>query len=350
MTAHKDRAWLRLLLAAALAAGLLLALRAAFAAADALHTLSGGGYSLRAAAPLTDAQQENAQKAAADQGLDIAFWGETSAAVQAKKDPAPATQAAAKGILCAGKPALALGAQYRYGRAPAAAETDACAVSLPLAEALWGGQDVCGQTLLWQDRAYTVCGVAEGTSAWLLCPAPEGSAFAMTGIELAGLPAGDPRGAAQTVARAAGLDEGAILLLPGDTLVAAAGLLAWLPLMLAGLALIGKAAALALRRLGPGPARQGALFAAALGLALALPQLLAALPAWLIPNRWSDFTTWQTLLALPAETLQSLLAAPPTVRDIALRRWLLQSAAATAAALLMTAALFAVLRPGKDGG
>lgn len=348
MTARKKNAWLRLALAAALAAGLLLALRAAFAAADALHTLSGG-YSLRAAAPLSAAQRENAQKAAAELGLDIAFWGETQAAVQAKKDPAPATQAAAKGIVCAGEPALVLGAQYRYGRAPAAAETDACAVSLPLAEALWGGQDVCGQTLLWQDRAYTVCGVAAGEGAWLLCPAPEGTVFAMTGIELANLPAGDPRGAAQTVARAAGLDEGAVLL-PGGTLAAAARLLAWLPLALAGLALIGKATALALRRLGPGPARQGALFVAALGLALALPQLLAALPAWLIPNRWSDFDAWQTLLALPAETLQSLLAAPPTVRDIALQRLLLQSAAATAAALLMTAVLFCILRPGKNDG
>lgn len=348
MTAGKSGRW-RPVLAAVLAAGLFLALRAAFAAADGLQILCGGSYSLRAAAPLSAAQRENAREAAAGQGLDIAFWGETQAAVQAKKDPAPATQAEAKGIVCEGEPALALGARYRYGQAPAATQADACAVSLPLAEALWGGQDVRGETLLWQDRAYTVCGVAEGESAWLLCPAPAGGALALTGIELAGLPAGDPRGAAQTVARAAGLDEAAVLLLPGGTLAAAADLLAWLPLALAGLALAGRAAVLALRRLGPGPVRQGVLFAAALVAALALPRLLAVLPAWLIPNRWSDFAFWRALLALPGETLQGLLAAPPAVRDIVLQRWLLQSAAATAAALLITAALFWVLRLGKNG-
>lgn len=339
MTTRKKAAWRRSVLTAALAVGLFLTLRAAFMAADGLQILCGGGYSLRAALPLSTDRQESACRVAADLGLDIAFWGETKATVQARRDPAPAVQAEAAVIVCAGEPALALGAQYRYGRAPAAAEADTCAVSRPLAEALWGGQDVCGQTLLWQDRAYTVCGVAEGKSAWLLCLVPAKSDMALTGIELAGLPTGDPRGAAQTVARAAGLAENTVLLLPGGTLAAAAWLLAWLPLALAGLALGGKAMALALRRLGPGPARQTVLFAGALGVALVLPRLLAALPAWLIPNRWSDFSFWQTLLALPGDTLHGLAAAPPAVRDIAQQRLLLQSAAAAAGALFFTAAL-----------
>ena len=178
------------------AAGLFAALRAAFAAAGQLQVLCGGGYGIRAEAPLGDTQREDAAAAAAALGAGAAFWGEVQDTVQTENSPAPAVQAEAEIVVYAGEPALALGALYRYGRAPAAHEAAVCAVSWPLAEALWGGQDVTGQVVTWQGRTYTVCGVAEGDAAWLLCPAPAGAA--LTAIELTGLPAGDPRGAAMT--------------------------------------------------------------------------------------------------------------------------------------------------------
>lgn len=326
----------RLACAMLLGAALLWALRAGFSAADGLRVLYGGGYGLRAAAPLSAAQRENAEQAAAELGAAVTFWGEAADTVSAPDRPAAVPVTAAV-ISSAGDPAPAFGARWLYGRAPAAGETGTCAVSLALAEALWGGRDVTGQTLVWQDRGYTVCGVAESDAVWLLCPAPDG--MALTAVELSGLPAGDPRGAAGTVAQAAGLAEGEVLYIPGGTLAAAAGLLAWLPLALAGLWMAAKTAAAALRSVPGGAVRQGIGFAAALALALALPRLLAAVPAWLIPDRWSDFGFWRALLALPGRTLQALLAAPPTVRDVALRRLLLQSGGAGAAALLCAGAL-----------
>lgn len=338
---HQKYSPLRLLTAAVLAAVLFFALRAGFAAADGLQTLCGGRYGLRAAAPLDDAQRENARRAAAALDAGIAFWGESTDVVRAQNG---AAKAEAKVIVCEGEPALALGAHCLYGRAPAAAENGVCMVSLPLAQALWGAADVTGQTLVWQDTAYTVCGAAAGEGLWLLCPAPAG--IPLTAVELAGLPAGDPRAAAQGVAAAAGLGQDAVLV-PEGTLAAAAGLLAWLPLALAGLTLAGRAAALIWRRLGPGAARQTLLFGAALLLASALPAVLAALPAWLIPNRWSDFDFWRALCALPARTLQDILSAPPSVRDTTLQRLLVQAAAACTAAL--SAAAVAMRRRSEHG-
>lgn len=318
-------------------AGLFLALRAAFTAAGALQVLYGGGYGIRANAPLSEAQREGAAATAAELGAAAAFWGETHGTVKTENSTAPAAQAETEIVVYAGEPALALGAVYRYGRAPAAGETDVCAVSLPLAEALWGGQDVTGLVLTWQERAYTVCGVAESDALWMLCPAPAGAV--LTAIELTGLPAGDPRGAAMTVLRAAGLEENNAALIPGGTLAAAAALLAWLPLAAAGLALAAGLGRAVLSRVPSAAGRQCLGFAAALGFALLLPRILAAVPAWLIPDRWSDFDHWRTLLALPGQTLQSLLAAPPSVRDGALQMELLRAAAADTAALLCAAGL-----------
>lgn len=328
-------------------AALLFCLRAGRASADRLLTLYGGGYGLRSSAPMSMEQRVSARRLAADLGADIAFWGQANAAVAASgEDGSPRTAQAAV-IFCEDEPALALGVRCRYGRLPSAEEADACCVSSALSLALWGARAVCGRELFWQGTARTVCGVAESETPWLLCPVPPAQAasaqvdnteaLAFTGIELHALPAGDPRGTAQQVAAAAGLP---FLPVPGGTLAAAAKLLCRLPLIFAGAAL-----ALALwhalgQRLGSG-ARRALWFGLALALALALPALLDTLPAWLIPNRWSDFSFWRALAALPGQTLHSLLALPPSVRDDTLQMLLLQGAAADAGALALTS--FAVI-------
>ena len=108
------------------------------------------------------------------------------------------------------------------------------------------------------------------------------------------------------------------LLIPGGTLAAGAELMLWLPLLFAGLLLAARLAGLYVRRYKSGLMPQILLFGLALLFARMLPSMLSALPAWLIPNRWSDFTFWAALLELPKQTLRDLIALPPTIKDVAL--------------------------------
>lgn len=332
--------WIVWLLPLALAFG---CLRTGFSAAAALDALGRDGYSLRPAAPLRAGQAEQLQKAAAEQELDLAFWTETDGeAVGALDRTAPAT-----GIACWGEPSLAFGTVCLYGRLPAAAETDACAVTLALARALWGGEDVTGLELRWQDRRYIVCGVVEEErELWLLYPAQTPD-LPWTGVELGSVPRGDPRGAARQLAMTAALDDA--LAVPGGTLAAAARLLVWLPLALAGVALLVGLVRGVLRRLNGPVQKEALLFALALAGALALPLMLETLPGWVIPNRWSDFAFWSALAELPGQTLRTLLALPPSVRDTVLRLELLRAAFSAAGALLALTLAWACVPFAENG-
>lgn len=49
--------------------------------------------------------------------------------------------------------------------------------------------------------------------------------------------------------------------------------------------------------------------------AIALPNLLQALPPWLIPTRWSDFEFWSQLWQTLSKRCHDLVALTPQFRD-----------------------------------
>lgn len=61
--------------------------------------------------------------------------------------------------------------------------------------------------------------------------------------------------------------------------------------------------------------RQVAAFALLLMAALALPDLLAALPRWLVPSRWSDMNFWMDLGNLAKQSLMAFGSLTNSVRD-----------------------------------
>lgn len=261
------------------------------------------------------------------------FWQEQPGEASG---PRGAARAAAVWVL--GEPALAFPARCLFGAMPTRYQPEGCAVSQGLAMALFGSADAVGQTLRWQGRTLTVCGVFAGQPARLVAGARPGQGFCCA--ELDGLAAGEPDQDAAARRWAAGCGFAA-----PDTVVCGPGLaalchaLACLPLAVAAAGLL---AALwgALRRCPP-PAPQLAGWGLILMAAGGLPLLAARLPGWLRPGRWSDAAFWQGVCRRLAGQAAALLALPPTGRDLLAKQCCLVLICAVLAGLWLAAALAA---------
>lgn len=302
--------------------------------------LPADGYGLRFSAPLTAPQAEALATAAGDRGLALTIWRESVVALTTPTG----RRAAATAVWAAGSPGPACPGRYLTGSAPGAGQTDGCAVSAALADALFGSRAVVGLELTVEGRTRRITGVFASEETALLCPvapedlAAESNAAGATAAYLAGVDVNDPRGAVQGVLQAAGLGglqtagtaQDGVLPLPYGTLRQALEVLGALPLLAAGARLLAGCWRCLPRRPG---LRWGAGFCLALAAAAALPAILAVLPRWLVPSRWSDFGFWGDLATTAAETLQSLFFLPRTVCDAALPGLLLAAAGYTAAAV-----------------
>ena len=217
-------------------------------------------------------------------GLTASFWSKEKCAVSS--DFGRTTQ----DVACVGfsgnagdcRPAV-----YKTGTAPGAVGQQ-CAVSSALAWALFGSEDIVGQTVTLGRTEYVVCGVYDGADAELLYPARAG----FTHAALRGTSPDTPKADAEQWAAAAGV--GALTAIDyGPQRLWLARALCRLPAALAGVCLV-----IALLRFAhglPGLWRGIVYFALALGFALLLPRFLATLPGWLLPARWSNFTFWGEL-------------------------------------------------------
>lgn len=263
--------------------------------------------SLRYTAPLTVEQLAAARSYARQtEGPSIAFWTERRVPARSALGNTMVQQ-----ITFDGEADLAYPAEYRFGRAPSALEPQTCAVSVGLAWALWGGQDATGLELTVEDTTCRVVGIFPGEEALLLRP----DTADFTAAELQHIPEGeDGYRWAETFAMTSGLGQ-------PDWILWSSGFSAWIQLLpwfcvtVPGLWLvlygIGK-----LRRL-PAFWRSAVCFGLAFFLALLLPALLEALPAWLIPTRWSDLNHWHRLGQTLQARLLDLLALYPSSRDVA---------------------------------
>ncbi len=235
------------------------------------------------AQPLTaarDWEQSDANAA----GLTASLWGSEKSAVSS--DFGRTVQ----DVTCVGFSGNARDcrpAAYTAGTAPGAVGQQ-CALSSALAWALFGSEDIIGQTVTLGRADYVVCGVFTDKDAVLLYPARAG----FTRAALRGTSPDTPKADAEQWAAAArvgpltAIDNG-----PQSLWLARA--LCRLPAALAGVCLL--AAVLRLAHGLPGLWRNIVYFALSLGFALLLPHFLASLPGWLVPARWSNFAFWGEL-------------------------------------------------------
>lgn len=328
----------RLLVAGAvwLAAALLLALSLVR-----LQGLTGyyGSVSARFDTPLTGAAARGALRHAAQSGDEDGFWP-TFWSQGTEKLESDLFSAEASAIHYAGEGALVYPARFLGGGWPGAADEGGCALSEALAWQLWGSRDVVGKALRVGEKTYIVRGVFAGEAPLaLLASAPDGHPPGWQAAQLAGGGERPTKDAAEAFLAAAGLGEASALLVGWWVLFLARALLA-LPLALGALWCFG--GLLQWTKGHPG-ARFLLVSVALLALALALPALLAALPARLVPGRWSDFSFWAALWRDFSEGFTALLSLGGTLRDLAGQGALWVQGAAGAALLAACVAGFALL-------
>lgn len=193
-----------------------------------------------------------------------------------------------------------------------------CAVSRQTALELFGSLDCIGQTLTLDAEAYTVSGVFNGKESVVVYSAPEGAEF--SAIELPG-EGENPRADALAFAEAAGLTEPDDIVY-GRAMAKMARAAAWIPLALASLPLFA-AVWRALRRRIP---RSVCFFALAFAAAMILPLVLNAVPGWLVPAQWSDFSFWPSLVEAAAERCTEWFRLAPSSRDVEMKCLLIAQA------------------------
>lgn len=270
--------------------------------------LPANGYELRFVDPLSVPQANSLSKAAEDLNLNLALWKEDSVTVTTDLGRSSAAQR----ISVYGSPSLCLPASYLYGSAPGAGQWDGCAISAGLADALFGSREVTGLELIVKGEKRRVTGVVEGKECFLLCPDVTTSDAGYTAASLEIKNGNNPRGTIQNLLQSAGLSENDTALLPTGTLRQIVNVVAWIPLVIAALIFLHQLWRLTpLGKIG----RQVAGFTLLLMAALALPKLLAALPRWLVPSRWSDMNFWMDLGNLAQQSLLAFVSLTDTIRD-----------------------------------
>lgn len=274
-------------------------------------------YSQALTAEQISAVTASLQSEANAEDLGVSFWREDSAAFSAA-----ATQRLAgcvPVIRFTGNAQDVYGASYLKGSAPKWSGSAQCAVSQPLAWALWGSTDVLGQEVQIALPAggaplvLTVCGVFDANRELLLCPADSETGFPY--LEVKGLRRDDPFTQCGLFLQQAGLGQPEQLLF-GDQIAALFSVCAFLPWCFGVILLLAAVRRLLCANTG---ARRGFDIFCTVLLVAVCAAVLHRLPAWLIPNRWADAAAWKAVIGPIREQWQQWLALAPTGKDIRIK-------------------------------
>lgn len=184
---------------------------------------------------------------------------------------------------------------WLYGTPPNDLMENSCAVSTRLGWEIYGGADVTGLTVEFAGEAHTIVGVFDHKDAVLLIPGDVG----FTAAELLPVPDGtDLYRYARDCAAQTGLEEPAQILC-GPESASIAMLLPWLCVLLCGWPL--------LRRMTQG---RNWLWL------LVVLLMIAAIPDWFIPTRWSDTAFGVELVQSLSSRVCDWLSLRPALRDL----------------------------------
>ena len=221
----------------------------------------------------------------------------------------------------AGDAALVWPAEFIAGSAPSSIDARGIAVSEPLAYSLWGSTDIIGMSVTVNEQPRTVRGVFRGTAELALISFHiEDTSQSWTAVELAGGMPHPTRSNATGFAVLSGLGMPDNIMMRGPMALArfAAIFPILIPTVYTLIMLVGF-----VKRYYPN-AVTPTMFAGLILFAVLLPPLLNALPPWIIPTHWSDFSFWSLLFRQASDGLREFLSIPPMLRDIELRIRLLR--------------------------
>ncbi|MCL1884048.1 MAG: hypothetical protein FWF81_09895 [Defluviitaleaceae bacterium] len=249
------------------------------------------------------------------------FWHQTHAELTVG-----ARTANANAILFSGDASLVWHTRYIAGSAPSPIDAYGIAISETLAHRLWGSADIIGKSLYVDEETRIVRGIFEGRNEIaLLSFHIECRLQNWTAAELYG---GEPlRINAENYSISAGLGSPDYIITGGAM---ASRFMSFAPILM--LVIFG---AFKFAKTIKMPSRTNNLiggvivYAGLIIIAILLPFALNALPPWLIPTGWSDFSFWSDLLQQGGDSIREFLSVAPALRDVELKIYLLRLAGIT---------------------
>lgn len=204
-------------------------------------------------------------------------------------------------------------ANFLSGTYPSWEDKNGCAISSELAYQLWGSTNVTGSSLTINGQPYFVRGVFSGKQPLVLASPAAGLAITeWQNVELSGTSETDPQQAAKHFAAESGLGTPSSIIV-GSTLTGLARLAANFPLFILGA--IGIFFWLYKATKGRPLAKEIAFFLSFFLFAIFLPRILSALPASIIPNKWSNLSHWSDLTRQISAQLRDWFLLVPTPKD-----------------------------------
>jgi len=210
-------------------------------------------------------------------------------------------------------------AEYIMGSAPSSVDSIGIAVSEALAHRLWGSIDIVGmQVEVCDFETRTIRGVFRGSTYLALISFHiEDTTGYWSGVELSGGIPNPTRRDVENFTISSGLGPPDYVLTGGVATLAR--FMAIFPLLI----IIPFAVVWVFRNLNITktrfPFKKPVIFARLIIFAIFLPQLLDALPPWLIPTRWSDFAFWSNLISQAGAGILEFLSVNPMLIDVQLR-------------------------------
>ena len=192
-----------------------------------------------------------------------------------------------------------------YGFLPMRGSADTCAIDAATAYALWGGMDVSGETLLYDDREYTVTGVFSRPQNTMLMQSRLKTDTVFPYLELSVSGMNTARRQSDKFRARYSLPEPDILT---DHLETAAMLrqLALLPVLLAAALLLWKVLRRSFGKPVSSLGRAGFMVVMVAGVLISAWAIgfSPVVPAAAIPGRWSDFSFWSGFAEDMAERIR----------------------------------------------
>lgn len=292
--------------------------------------------SLRYNAPISGKAALEARRYSIEQEDEHIFWP-TFWRTYSTSFTSELFKANAECIAYSGNAFLVWTAEYLSGSAPGITDDKGCVVSTALAWKLWGSSDVVGKIVEVDGAERIVRGVFEDERGLALLPyKDEDTSQNWSAVELEGGSKYATRDDARSFAVASKLGNPDSIVMSGG-IVFIAKALAMLPLVFLIIYVI--IAIIYFLRKRNSIMFKMVLFASFVVFAIFLPVMLDALPPWLIPTRWSDFSFWSSLMLQARESVTEFLELVPEARDVEVKILLLrQTGIAFAAACCALAA------------
>lgn len=302
----------------------------AYKEAEGLH----GGWSLRYNEGLEHLQKEDLRQKLSESGKELwpVFWSEIKGQAITDKNPIE--------LLCLiydGDPAKAWSAEFIRGAYPGEYAEETCAVSRELAWQLWGGIDVLGCEMSIDDRTYTVVGVYDSKEPQAILKGDIDTIWQAAEISgeisreqlneiMLGAPEPD-------------------MLVDGHGISSIIRFSLLLPLILGGCYAALCIYSFVASHISP-ILHKWAILSLLFILALLLPRAVFALPAWLLPGKWSDFGFWLELFERLKGYVTEYFLLMPTTKDVHARWLMLRQLGYMLSSLAVISVIF--LMPPRD--